>query len=137
MTHHDENREMQVQKKQDVAGQTEQTRKGPVFIPPVDIFETENEINLMADMPGVQTENVNIDLRENTLTLTGEISPFEGANEEDLLIEYEVGQYFRQFTIPELIDQEKIDAQLSEGVLKLVLPKAEVAKPKKIEIKSA
>ena len=136
MTHHDEGKEIQVGKKQEVSGATEQTRSGLVFIPAVDIFETEHEINLMADMPGVKPDNVDIDLRENTLTIAGEITPFEDANEEDLLIEYEVGRYFRQFTIPELIDQEKIDARLSEGVLKLVLPKAEKAKPRKIEIRT-
>lgn len=136
MTHHDEGREIQVGKRQDVSGPTEQTRSGLVFIPAVDIFETENEINLVADMPGVKTDNVNIDLRENTLTLAGEITPFEGPDEDDLLVEYEVGQYFRQFTIPEQIDQDKIDARLSEGVLQLTLPKAEAAKPRKIEIRS-
>ncbi len=136
MTHHDEGKEIKVGKKQEVSGATEQTRSGLVFIPAVDIFETEHEINLMADMPGVKPDNVDIDLRENTLTIAGEITPFEEANEEDLLIEYEVGRYFRQFTIPELIDQGKIDARLSEGVLKLVLPKAEKAKPRKIEIRT-
>ncbi len=136
MTHHDEGKEIQVGKKHEVSGATEHTRSGPVFIPPVDIFETENEINLLADMPGVKSDDVDIDLRENTLTIAGEIAPFEQGEEDDLLVEYEVGRYFRQFTIPELIDQEKIDAQLSEGVLKLVLPKAEKAKPRKIEIRS-
>ncbi|MFO8112831.1 MAG: Hsp20/alpha crystallin family protein [Desulfosalsimonadaceae bacterium] len=136
MTHHDEGKEIQVGKKHEVSGQTEHTRSGLVFMPPVDIFETENEINLLADMPGVKSDDVDIDLRENTLTIAGEITPFEEGDEEDLLVEYEVGRYFRQFTIPELIDQEKIDAQLSDGVLKLVLPKAEKAKPRKIEIRS-
>lgn len=136
MTHHDEGKEIQVGKRQDVSGKTEPTRSGPVFIPAIDIFETDNEINLAADMPGVTSEKVNVDLRDNTLTIAGEIEPLEMAEEEDLLIEYEVGQYFRQFTIPELIDQDKIDAQLAEGVLKLVLPKAEKAKPRKIEIRS-
>ncbi len=136
MTHHDEGKEIQVGKRQDVSGQTEPTRSGPVFIPAIDIFETDNEINLAADMPGVTSEKVNVDLRDNTLTIAGEIEPLEMAEEEDLLIEYETGQYFRQFTIPELIDQDKIDAQLTEGVLKLTLPKAEKAKPRKIEIRS-
>lgn len=136
MTHHDAGKEIQIGKRQDVSGQTEQTRSGPVFIPAVDIFETENDINLIADMPGVTSDKVNIDLRENTLTISGEITPFEEENENDLLIEYEVGQYFRQFTIPEAIDQNRIDAKLADGCLNLVLPKAEAAKPKKIEIRS-
>jgi HSP20 family molecular chaperone IbpA len=136
MTNEAQGRDMQVKGKQEVAGTAEQTRPGPVFIPPVDIFENENAITLLADMPGVAPDDVNIDVRENTLTLAGEIKPFENADESDILIEYDIGQYYRQFTLPELVDQDKIDAQLKDGVLTLVLPKAEAAKPKKIEIKS-
>ena len=135
MTNEAQSRDMQVKGKQEAAG-AEQTRPCPVFIPAVDIFENENGITLMADMPGVATDDINIDVRENTLTLTGEIKPFENADETDILVEYETGQYYRQFTLPELVDQEKIDAQLKDGVLTLVLPKAEAAKPRKIEIKT-
>lgn len=136
MTHHDETKEIQVGKKQEMTGPTEPTRSGPIFIPAVDIFETEGEISLVADMAGVTSEKLNIDLRENTLTISGEISPLEDADEKDVLIEYEIGQYFRQFTIPEVIDQNKIDARLTNGCLELTLPKADKAKPKKIEIRS-
>ncbi len=132
----DASKELQARAKSGVSPTAEQTRPGPVFTPPVDIYETEGEITLLADMPGVKSENVSIDLKEDTLTLTGEIEPFEEAGEEDLMIEYEVGQYQRQFFIPELIDRKNIDAQLNEGVLKLVLPKAEKARPKKIQIKT-
>lgn len=135
MTNEAQSRDMQVKGKQEVAG-AEQTRPGPVFIPAVDIFENDNGITLMADMPGVAPNDVNIDVRENTLTLTGEIKPFESQDETDILVEYEIGQYYRQFTLPELVDQEKIDAELKDGVLHLVLPKAEAAKPRKIEIKT-
>ena len=136
MEDRDASKELQARAKSGVAPAAEQTRPGPVFTPSVDIYETEGEITLLADMPGVKSENVSIDLKEDTLTLTGEIEPFEGAGEEDLMIEYEVGQFQRQFFIPELIDRENIDAQLNEGVLKLVLPKAEKARPKKIQIKT-
>ncbi|MFW5975337.1 MAG: Hsp20/alpha crystallin family protein [Desulfosalsimonas sp.] len=136
MANETQSRDMQVKGRQDVSGASEQTRPGPVFTPPVDICEDENAIKLMADMPGVKSDDVNIDVRENTLTLTGEIKPFEGPEEADLMIEYDIGQYYRQFTLPELVDQEKIDAQLKNGVLTLILPKAEAAKPKKIQIKS-
>ncbi|MCF8110563.1 MAG: Hsp20/alpha crystallin family protein [Desulfobacteraceae bacterium] len=136
MANETQSRDMQVRGKQDVSGAAEQTRPGPVFTPPVDICEDENGIKLMADMPGVKPDDVNIDVRENTLTLAGKVKPFEGAEETDLMIEYDIGLYYRQFTLPELVDQEKIDAQLKDGVLTLVLPKAEAAKPKKIEIKS-
>ncbi|MDZ7832736.1 MAG: Hsp20/alpha crystallin family protein [Desulfobacterales bacterium] len=129
------NREMQVKEKQEV-GQAEQTRPVPVFTPAVDIFETDKEITLLADLPGVTSENLNIDLNEGVLTLSGDIEPFENPDEEDLMIEYEVGQYYRQFTLSEIIDQDKIEANLAEGVLHLRLPKAEKAQPRKIEVKA-
>jgi len=90
----------------------------------------------LADLPGVTSENLSIDLNDRVLTLTGNIEPFENADEEDLVIEYEVGQYYRQFTLSEIIDEDKIEANLGDGVLRLTLPKAEKAQPKKIEVKS-
>ena len=134
MSHHD-SKEIQVKAKQE-SPSPEQTKPGPVFIPPVDIFETDHEITVLAELPGVKPKDLNIDLRDNTLTISGDIEPYENANEQDLLIEYEVGQYFRQFTLSNLIDQKKIDAKLNDGVLTLKLPKAEAAIPRKIEIKS-
>jgi len=128
--------ELKVREKQEVASPAEQTTPGLVFTPAVDIFETEKEITLLADMPGVKAEDLTIDLRENTLTLSGAIAPLENANEEDILVEYETGKYYRQFTIGELIDQEKIDAKLNDGVLELKLPKVAKATPKKIVVKA-
>ena len=132
-----ESKEIQVKPKQEVSTASEQTRPGLVFTPSVDIFETDHEITLLADLPGVTTDNLTIDLRENTLTLTGEVEPFEGANEEDILIEYEIGKYYRQFTLSSVIDQSKIDAKLADGVLRLSLPKIEAAAPRKIEVKAS
>lgn len=132
-----ESKEIQVKPKQEVTTASEQTRPGLVFTPSVDIFETEHEISLLADLPGVTSDGLTIDLRENTLTLTGEVKPFEGANEEDILIEYEIGKYYRQFTLSSVIDQSKIDAKLADGVLRLSLPKIEAATPRKIEVKAA
>jgi HSP20 family molecular chaperone IbpA len=114
----------------------EQTRPGLLFKPAVDIFETEKAITLLADLPGVRPEGLNIDLRENVLSLTGDVSPWEGAAEADLLIEYEIGRFFRQFTLSEVIDQDKIDARLNDGVLRLTLPKVEKAAPRKISVKA-
>jgi HSP20 family protein len=114
----------------------EQTKPGIVFTPAVDIFETEKEITLLTDLPGVKTGHLTIDLSDDVLTLTGEVEPLEAPDEEDILIEYEVGNYYRQFTLSELIDQDKIDAQLRNGVLRLTLPKVEKATPRKITIKA-
>ena len=132
-----ETKEIQAKEKQEVSVPAEQTKPGPVFTPAVDIFETEKNITLLADLPGVKSDELNIDLRDNVLTLTGDVTPWEGAEEEDLLIEYEIGRYFRQFTLSEVIDQDKIDAQLNDGVLRLTLPKVEKATPRKISVKAA
>lgn len=131
-----EAKEIKVKPKQEVASPAEQTKPGVVFTPSVDIFETDRELTLLADLPGVTAKNLTIDLRENTLALTGEVEPFETANEEDILIEYEIGKYYRQFALSSLIDQSKIDAKLTDGVLRLTLPKVEEAKPRKIEVRT-
>ena len=131
-----ETKEIQVKPKQEVAAPAEQTKPGMVFTPSVDIFETDRELTLLADLPGVTAESLTIDLRENTLTLTGEVEPFEKADEEDILIEYEIGKYYRQFSLSSLIDQSQIDAKLTDGVLRLSLPKVEEAKPRKIEVRT-
>jgi HSP20 family protein len=129
-------KEIQVKPKQEVTSPAEQTKPGVVFTPSVDIFETDRELTLLADLPGVTAENLTIDLRENTLTLTGEVEPLEKANEEDILIEYEIGKYYRQFSLSNVIDQTKIDANLTNGVLRLRLPKVEEVKPRRIEVRT-
>lgn len=129
-------KELKIKEKQEVSSPAEQTRPGMVFTPLVDIFETEKEMVLLADMPGVKAEDLSIDLRDDTLTLMGEVRPFEGADENDILVEYEVGKYYRQFSLSEIIDQKKIDAQLKDGVLRLTLPKVEKTMPRKIAVQA-
>ena len=127
---------LQAKEKVEVASPAEQTKPGRIFTPAVDIFETEKEIALLADLPGVKAGGLTIDLRDDTLTLTGEVKPFEGPDEEDILIEYDTGTYYRQFTLSEVIDQNNIDAQLQDGVLRLTLPKIEKAMPRQITVKA-
>ena len=131
-----QSKELKVREKQELASPAEQTTPGLVFTPAVDIFETEKEITLLADMPGAKADDLIIDLRDNTLTLTADITPDDDSNEENLLKEYETGRYYRQFTLGELINQENIDAKLNDGVLRLTLPKIEKATPKKITVKA-
>ncbi|MBT8363890.1 MAG: Hsp20/alpha crystallin family protein [Deltaproteobacteria bacterium] len=131
-----ETKELQAKEKMEATAPAEPTTPGRVFTPAVDIFETDKEITLLADIPGVKAGELNIDLRDDTLTLTGAVAPFEGPEEEDILIEYEVGTYYRQFTLSEVIDQGKIDAQLTDGVLRLNLPKVEKATPRQITVKT-
>ena len=127
-------KEMKVMEKQAVAIPAEQTKPGPVFTPNVDIFETEQAITLLVDMPGVKTDDLNVDLRDDTLTLTGDVSPDVGAPGEKIYVEYETGRYYRQFSLSEVIAQEKIDAKLKDGVLRLTLPKVEKATPRRITV---
>jgi len=128
-------KEMQVQAKREVEkGAGESTRPGFFFTPAVDIFENENEITLLADMPGVDGKSVDIDLRENTLTIQGRIDRQEGEEEATVYREFNWGDYFRQFTITDVIDRNKITAKMDQGVLRLRLPKAEKAKPQKIRV---
>jgi HSP20 family protein len=130
-----QSKDLKVREKQEVASPAEQTTPGLVFTPPVDIFETDKEITLLADMPGVKADDLLIDLRDNTLTLSADIAPVDVSDEEAILMEYETGRFYRQFTLGEIIDQENINAKLNNGVLRLTLPKVEKATPKKIVVK--
>jgi HSP20 family protein len=113
----------------------EQTRPGPVHSPVVDIFEHEGAITVLADMPGVKAADLEVDLRENVLTLTGRVRLPEVEGQSYVLREYEPGTYFRQFTLGSTIEQSKIDAKLTDGVLRLELPKAEKARPRQIAVR--
>jgi HSP20 family molecular chaperone IbpA len=130
-----ESKALQAKEKAEVTTPAEQTRPGLVFTPAVDIFETDKEITLLADMPGVKAGDLNIDLHENVLTLDGDVKSAQGTEEVDVIREYRIGKYYRQFTVSELIDQAKIEAELKDGFLRLRLPKAEAAKPRKITVK--
>jgi len=129
-----DSKEIKVKEKQEVTTPAEQTIPGLVFTPEVDIFETDRAITLLADIPGVKPEKLNIDLRDNILTITGDVDRLQTADEELLVMEYETGRYYRQFTLSEVIDQTKIDAKLNLGVLRLSLPKVAKAAPRKITI---
>lgn len=129
--------EIQVAPKQELSSEVgEFTREGLYFSPAVDIFDTEKELVLLADMPGVSAENVEIDLRDNVLSILGRMTP-EGESGDFLLREYQSGNYFRTFRITEVVDQSKISASMSDGVLKLMLPKVAKAIPRKIPIATA
>jgi HSP20 family molecular chaperone IbpA len=131
-----DSKDLKVREKQELASSAEQTRPGLVFTPEVDIFETDKDIILLADMPGVKAGDLAIDLRDNLLTMTGHVEPEKNEGETLLISEYEIGKYYRQFTIAEVVDQSKIDAQLSDGVLRLTLPKMEKVQPRQITVRA-
>jgi HSP20 family protein len=119
-----------------VPAMPELTRSGPVYLPAVDIFESEASIIVLADMPGVKPQDLQIDLRDSVLTLRGRMAPAGGPGERSVLREYDAGTFFRQFTLGETIEQARIDAKLTDGVLRLELPKLERAKPRQIAVKA-
>lgn len=128
--------ELQVVDKREIESPSENIRNMPIFTPPVDICESDNELILFADMPGVPMEGVDIDLKGDQFTIRGRVAA-RGGGGRVLLSEYREGDYFRQFTLSEAVDREKIEATMKDGVLKVVLPKTEVAKPRRIEVKSS
>ena len=130
-----ESKAIKAKEKSEATTPAEQMKPGLVFNPTVDIYETETEIIVLADMPGVKAKDLSIDLKENLLTLDGDVEKQEAAGEEYLAMEYKTGRYYRQFSISEQIDQKKIKAELKDGVLQLTLPKVEKATPRKIEVK--
>ena len=103
--------------------------------PSVDIFETEGEIVVKAELPGMKREDITLHLENNVLTLRGE-RKFEKETKEENYhrIERSYGNFSRSFSIPATVDEEKIRADYRDGVLKIALPKKEQAKPKQIKI---
>jgi HSP20 family protein len=132
-----ETKSLQAKEKKEVTTPAEMTKPGLVFNPAVDIFETEKELTLLADLPGVKAKDLKIDLKDNVLTLTADETPLEGPGEKDVVREYRTGTYYRQFSLSDTIDQSKIEAVMKDGVLRLSLPKVEAATPRKIAVKAA
>ena len=128
-------RAIEMREKGDVEA-SEGTRPGPVFTPPVDIFESADAITVLADMPGVQPEHVTVDLNEDVLTITGYCEDGEEEGKAHVVQEYRCGTFQRRFTLSELVDQAGIKATVTDGVLRLELPEADRAKPARIEVRA-
>ena len=105
------------------------------IIPPVDIYETENDVVLIADVPGVSKKNLLLDMDDHELTIKGAFEKQNGVGKK-LIEDYVHGEYRRTFTLGDTIDREKITAKLENGVLTLTLPKHEKVKPRKIAIQT-
>lgn len=111
----------------------EATRTQDLYItPPVDIYETRDGLVIMADLPGVSKTDLSVEVDNNLLTIQG--SARGEAPGEVVYREYELATFYRQFELSDKIDSGRISAELNHGVLRLTLPKAEEAKPKKIEV---
>ncbi|RMG90419.1 MAG: Hsp20/alpha crystallin family protein [Chloroflexi bacterium] len=115
----------------------ERTRPGRTYVPRVDIYETETEFVLLADLPGVDENSLDITLENDVLTLNGQVN-FEPPQGYDLAhVEYGIGDFHRTFAISDKIDRDKIEATIKHGVLRLVMPKKTGPSTRKINVKSA
>ena len=114
----------------------EQTREGMTFTPRFDIWETEDELLLFGDLPGVKAENLDIQFEHNQLVIHGRVCP-RHENQSFLYSEYGIGDFHRSFTIGESFDASKISAEITGGVLTLHLPKSEAVKSRRIEVKAS
>jgi len=109
----------------------------PVFVPPSDIYETKDSIVVLAEMPCVAPDGVDLTLERRVLTIRGRSAASEHAGYQRVYNEFANGDYERVFTLSENIDRDRIEATLKDGVLHLVLSKAETAKARKIELKAS
>jgi HSP20 family protein len=127
--------ELQVQQKRELDKKEEGTIPARVFLPTADIYETDDALNVVLEMPGVEKNSVDIRVEDGILKIEGRLdfSKYQGL--QPLYTEYNVGHYSRSFRLSSKIDQNKIAAELKDGVLALVLPKVEEAKPRTIQVK--
>lgn len=127
----------EVQKKEaEISEKGELTRSRKIFSPAVDIVERKDDIIVTADMPGVDDKTVDITLEKNVLTLYGRVEADIPDKHNLYLSEYGIGDYQRVFTLTDEVDRDKIHATVKNGVLTILLPKAEVVKTRKISVKA-
>ncbi len=129
-----DSQELQVQQKREVEKKTEGTTPARVFVPVTDIFETPEALTVVLEMPGVDRNSIEASVEKDVVTIEGRIDFTKYDGMQPVYTEYNVGHYARSFEISDKIDQSKISAEMKDGVVTLVLPKAEQAKPRKIQV---
>jgi HSP20 family protein len=127
--------ELQVQKKREHDQQQETTIPARFFVPTADIYESQDALTVVLEMPGVAKDNVDVRVEEGVLNVEGRLDLTKYQGLMPLYTEYNIGHYARSFRLSSKIDQSKISADLKDGVLSLTLPKAEQAKPRTIKVK--
>ena len=126
--------ELQVQEKREIGKPEEATAAVNFYMPTTDIYESEDSLILVMEMPGVDKESLSVNLENDQLQLEGKIEMANYEGLEPVYTEYSIGHYKRTFTLSNRIDQDKISATFSDGLLTLTLPKAQELKPRKISI---
>jgi HSP20 family protein len=125
---------LEVKEKKEVVSKEEKTVPARSFLPTTDIYETDEALTVVMEIPGVEKKDIDVDLENDVLRVEGRIdfSKYEGL--EPLYTEYNVGHFARAFTLSRKIDQQQITAQVEDGVLTLTLRKAKEAQPRRIAI---
>ena len=126
--------EIAVQEKKELAPKEEKTVPARYFVPSTDIFETVDALTVLMEIPGVEKKNITIKIENDVLSIEGRIDFSKYADLEPVYSEYNVGYYARSFTLSDKIDQDRISADLVDGVLTLTLNKVKQALPRRIEI---
>jgi HSP20 family protein len=126
--------ELAVREKQELANKEEKTIPGRYFVPQADIFETDDALTVIMEMPGVEKKNVSIALENDIVRVEGQIDFGQYQGMEPVYTEYNVGHYARGFTLSSKIDRDSISAQLDDGVLTLTLPKVKESVPRRIAV---
>jgi HSP20 family protein len=126
--------ELQVQKKRELEGKEESTIPARTFVPTADIYEDRDSLKVILEMPGVEKSNVEVKVEEGVLFVEGRLDLAKYRGLQPVYTEYNIGNYSRSFRLSNAIDQNKIDAELKDGVLSLTLAKAEKAKPRTIQV---
>ncbi|MBU2511273.1 Hsp20/alpha crystallin family protein [bacterium] len=129
-----EKKEITVQDKKEVQTKSEPTIPGKVYLPNTDIVETDKELLVYMDMPGVSKEKIRVKIEKNVLAIDGEIDSSPYSNLKPLYTEYNIGHFSRSFELSNEIDQNGINATMTDGVLLLTLPKAPDKQPKMISV---
>ena len=129
-----EKQEMAVREKKELVSKEEKTVPGRYYVPSADIYETEDALAVVMEMPGVEKKDLSVALENDVLSVDGRIDFNKYKDMEPVYTEYNVGHYARSFALSNKVDQEKISANLEDGVLTLTLPKARHAQPRKIAI---
>jgi len=126
--------ELAVREKQELPQQEEKTIPGRYYIPAADIFETDEALTLMLEMPGVGKNNIDVQVENDVLRVEGKIDYSTYKAAEPVYTEYNVGHYARAFTLSNKVDREAITARVEDGVLTLTLPKSKDALPRRITV---
>jgi len=125
---------LQPQEKKELVSKDENTAPVRYFVPATDIFETEDALTVVMEVPGVGREAIDISLENNVLKIEAKIDPAKYDGMEPLYTEYNVGHFSRSFTLSNKIDQQQISAKLEDGILTLILKKVKEATPRRISI---